>query len=901
MNQSHRSSFLNDTASSVRSLMSIDSPAVRASTSRYVRHGLDDTRRTQDMSLSKTQLELSTISEFESTLNSDLSQTLLGDDTVADDGNEFSESYATLFYQFEEGLHKFLKADDPFELSKEFEEICIDHLNVFQSLKKKRSTLNNAGKEKMLFDIENMLRLERNTWRLSRILCEDRINNLDGVDDSMMVDEGILSDSEVMQSVFDKNHNLRRMQLIIDWLEQNEQNDMQDKDDQNNIQFYSEGPHYWENTLHLAKNKRNKLSLKTGERELNVEMDPDAPFRSQKALHDLDKEDESRMLRYIFRYLRAGQLHVGKELAQKLGFYWLTAALDGWLLHHDPKFSGNVEEPIDGNPRRDLWKYTCWQSAKISEVSAYEKAVFGSLSGNVNAMLPVCPKWSDKLWALLRASIDTQLEMELRNAQAPKPETARNSGVLKNSKRFSVFMYELPDEYWNSRKSTSEVFSEIDHLVSEQRFSGEEKCHMELQKFVSVGDTSALLDSMIKWIGEKKDEPSYYQMLRFFAHLVLFYQSISFIQDNQVEKFVSILEAYIEHLVDRKLIQLVATYVVALPKDRQTTNYAKLLAKIINKDERKQCLKLAEESGLDIESITKAVVEAAIPVNVQPTQLNDSLLTATSSVKTTPDDQLILNSMEWLLLNQVQYIELLKQGNALMRSFALQGKIEASKETIRRLPLDLMDGVYRTWYRRTGQEELSPELNTLAREFLCFKAFFEAMDSFNHWVRFYQTAKPTKPAKLASAKFTDKVRYEQLVKGYENDLQQWKLLLASQAKLVAEKIFNVLQFPDGGWMTDTESRVEHPGNRSSQLEMLRKQFIPQLSFILHSVLTASNNIKESIQLADVIASEDYQLYNEFTQEQLKDLLRRFRESSLTGMSEAMDYLGYTIESSSSSS
>src|SRR5690348_9139593 len=136
-------------------------------------------------------------------------------------------------------------------------------------------------------------------------------------------------------------------------------------------------------------------------------MDPDAAHREGKPLHDLDKEDENRMLRYIFKYLRAGQLQAGKELAQKLGYHWISAALEGWTLHYDPRVSEDISDDItgdlgEGNSRRDLWKYVCWQMSKATDISSYEKALFGALSGNVSSVLPHCPRWSDKLWAFFR-------------------------------------------------------------------------------------------------------------------------------------------------------------------------------------------------------------------------------------------------------------------------------------------------------------------------------------------------------------------------------------------------------------------------------------------------------------------------------------------------------------------
>lgn len=36
--------------------------------------------------------------------------------------------------------------------------------------------------------------------------------------------------------------------------------------------------------------------------------DPDAPLREHRPLADLDQDDESRLLRYLFAFVRAGQI-----------------------------------------------------------------------------------------------------------------------------------------------------------------------------------------------------------------------------------------------------------------------------------------------------------------------------------------------------------------------------------------------------------------------------------------------------------------------------------------------------------------------------------------------------------------------------------------------------------------
>lgn len=49
-------------------------------------------------------------------------------------------------------------------------------------------------------------------------------------------------------------------------------------------------------------------------------------------------------------------------------------------------------------------------------IPVYEQAVYGSLCGNLKAMLAVCKTWEDCLWAYVRTSLDKLIEKEIRSA-----------------------------------------------------------------------------------------------------------------------------------------------------------------------------------------------------------------------------------------------------------------------------------------------------------------------------------------------------------------------------------------------------------------------------------------------------------------------------------------------------
>lgn len=73
-----------------------------------------------------------------------------------------------------------------------------------------------------------------------------------------------LSDHELVERAMERNRVLREMQIVIDWLESVADEDLPNAE---KVDFYSDGPHYWENTLHRLKlAKKNQHTPMGGKR-----------------------------------------------------------------------------------------------------------------------------------------------------------------------------------------------------------------------------------------------------------------------------------------------------------------------------------------------------------------------------------------------------------------------------------------------------------------------------------------------------------------------------------------------------------------------------------------------------------------------------------------------------------
>ena len=169
------------------------------------------------------------------------------DDTEVD--NEKEESFCLgssigLCQQFFETIQKYGTNDENiFEMLTEFELLCCDHLMVTSNLIK--SKVRNTEETQNMAKLENLLRLERNSWRIFKSINEDKkLFATNDAHEDMIVDDIVnankMSDKKLIEKTFERNSVLRQMQVVIDWLERNQLDDNEDVAN-DRVQFYSEG------------------------------------------------------------------------------------------------------------------------------------------------------------------------------------------------------------------------------------------------------------------------------------------------------------------------------------------------------------------------------------------------------------------------------------------------------------------------------------------------------------------------------------------------------------------------------------------------------------------------------------------------------------------------------------
>uniref|UniRef100_A0AAY5L960 Nuclear pore complex protein n=1 Tax=Esox lucius TaxID=8010 RepID=A0AAY5L960_ESOLU len=408
-----------------------------------------------------------------------------------------------------------------FDLLEEYEAICQDKV-LIESRMVSRATPGQQKSSKTA-GMRWLLQQEMVTWRLITSLYRSGFDHAFLESQVFPVSTFHASEKDVMEQLFQREAVVRQSQLVVDWLESIAKDEIGDFSD--NIEYYAKSV-YWENTLHALKTRRN-----TDNSGFNIplvtELDPDAPIRQRRPLADLDREDDARLLKYLFTLLRAGMTDEAQRLCKRCGQAWRAATLEGWKLYHDPNISGGqCLLPVEGNPQRCVWKVCCWRMAEDEQFNRYERAIYAVLSGNLKRVLPVCESWEDSVWAYFRVLVDSLVEQE----------------VIRSSGMDSEELEELPKEYLEANWTLEKVFEELQATESKRVLEENKEQYHIIQKFVILGDLDGLAQEFSKWLVTGPTLPSH--LLRFMTHLVLFYNSLGLQLKEEVS--VEVLKAYIE-------------------------------------------------------------------------------------------------------------------------------------------------------------------------------------------------------------------------------------------------------------------------------------------------------------------------------------------------------------------
>nr|XP_040225902.2 nuclear pore complex protein Nup107 [Anopheles coluzzii] len=784
---------------------------------------------------------------------------LVAGSTVSYTNANVREASKQLCEEFLQVLQRYSNASDVFEATEELVKSLDDTLVQLNNASKQ---LLPTGRERRLHAEEMWLNAERDTWRLMICLYRDRL--ITQKQDSEMDDLPLVnSEQTIISHLYGGNANLREYQIIVDWLEQ-----MALRQQQTELGHYMNRTVAWENTLHQLL-EVGQTAFGSG-RALVKGLDPDAPIREKLPLHDLDMEDQTQLAKQVFRAIRQGRLKEAQIKCENYGQAWKAALLEGWRLHHDPNYDREnvslAREPIEGNPRRDLWKKFAWQMAESRMLDPYTKATIGSLCGHLDSMVEVLSEhsWNDMLWAYLKAQIDIRVESEIR------------SHCVKS-------YLPMPDRYWNGKMSLEQIFDALEAHKNARISLAAKDVDKVIQKYIMLDDIPELMRTVDGWL-EGTEVVLIPQMLRFLTHFVMFLRQIG--KTFQEDIGDRVVKRYVEYLSTLGSAHMVAFYTAALPPAMQLLLYSQFLQTIRDSQQRKQALEQAYNFGLDVPTITVYTVEW-----YRALEATEDELAPIASGRLTELDEQKISSLEWLTFYPDQRGELLWQSNTLIRYFLARRSIEAARKTFAVIPADTMELIF-THYG--SKDDIPCREEVSIREYLCYQTYLAAIQGYNDWCQLFYNGKPKPPPAVKLSNFTERVTSEHREATYRKELSNWELRVAELTNVTRDLLYNVLLFPEAGWLVDTDTTKPPPDDdedwlhRAVQMENLRKLCIPEIVLLLHQLHTLTERYSENLLLADVLSSETRKLYSVFPKHKLAETLTKIAESSLTLMNARKD-------------
>ncbi|XP_003703721.1 nuclear pore complex protein Nup107 [Megachile rotundata] len=781
------------------------------------------------------------------------------------------EIMSKLYYDFLHSIQMNFSETQIFDTVADFIQNCSDTLDIMRGMQSKVET-SKVSKEEI--SLEN----ERNTWRLIYCLYQNRIGSMNyttAMEDETQENNVYISEKVVIENLFKTESYIREYQLIIDWLEKNA---LDEADKHPSTEQFTDKTLAWENTVRqlLLYKDKDQILLRSS-RPLITSLDPDAPIREGKPIDDLDREDDARLEKRMFIEVRCGRLQKAQALAEHSGQIWRAACLLGWIPHHDPNYQNPLSDtklPIEGNPNRSLWKLCAWELSQDKRVGQFYRSIYASLCGNVQQLLQIASSWQDALWAYMKTLLDIKVEREVRDLVA---------------KSFT----DMPEEYWKNEMYLEDVFKELHASKNSNIQEQSNKPDHLIQKYLILDQLPQLMEEIERMIDAENCDPHF---LRFLAHLVFFLRQIGKSTNDKIGD--KVLSAYVQVLIEMDDPILIAFYTAMLPQESQITNYARYLENVKDYEQRKKCLTAAEDANLNVEAITKLVVETIRSKNID---------IDTSDLKGAITDADIekINALDWLIFYRSQREEALWQTNALIRYFLKNERTDAARKAFNKIPADTIESIVAeyptmeaTLTNLTMTDNLSKRAASSIREYLCYKIYLDAQEGFAEWFSHYHRGKPTPLEELPPyATFTEKVAHEHKLAQYNAEMERWKSTMQHHTKAVKQLLYNVLLFPDGGWLVDAindddELCTPEEISREKQMEKLRELCIPKITLLLHSVMSEMNEHAGCIQLADILASEQYQLYKVFKKGRLREVFKKICESSLVLMDQKKDPWGY---------
>ncbi|PFH63333.1 hypothetical protein XA68_13790 [Ophiocordyceps unilateralis] len=653
---------------------------------------------------------------------------------------------------------------------------------------------------------------------------------------------------------------------------------------------------------------------------LVTHLDPDAATRQGCKLEPQDEYFERAIWLGCFEHLRRGSsLQTIREWCHERTEMWRAISMSGLLLPADGK------ERLTETPPTSLvmWRRMCLSLARNGGTDDYERAVYGLLSGDISSVEQVAKSWDDHLFAHFNALVRTQIDTFLLGLCPPElnSKMARDFPST-DAVQFHVGLDSVEKRLigtLESQKDTREEALEPHKSLQASLIANDLDSHLYEQARVLTEEAnrdeqSRLLPRNILWQpllrgGDGVVEDKFFHLeqhegLRIVSHICVLMALLRQLDEKESgsrfqlglsradDASESIIAAYTDLLERANLKELIPLYCSVLHRRR----YEVLGWNMIKEEDavrRMSQLKIMSKIGINVlefvETLAKlvfgqienddgdtAVEKKAFKIVVPgpPTGRIKRVISANfiaeplTEISTT--DEQIIRSLEWLLLVEAAWPEVLRIGVQAYKLFYRNQRLLAARRLMERVQFDaillvlndedidaaLLDDVD-FWARQleqSGVTNAKPEqVMTNARDYRDLENLAKALDSLED---------------VAS-------RMKDMQKVPSADSNAWREL-GNSTKAMRERMHPLLK----EWLLTSIEAGD------SELHELRQRFLPEATLAmvngLHLAGTglSRDNLLDSMDLATSIAEPDSDLAKSFIEAgRMRELVEAFAACS----------------------
>lgn len=789
--------------------------------------------------------------------------------------------------------------------------------------------------------------LERNTWRLVHMLTSERLHRAErkaqstSGDQDQDVVQAYETPLAAMQRIFERDEQLNELRIVREWLQET-------LAPKHIVEVRKGYLAFTKNRVRAEKRASVGGGPTSGDgRRLTFgsaastsfapkirgkavkNLDPDAVSRGEGGLELEDATYEKALLRTLFEYARAGRLDAAFDLCHQTDQSWRAATLRGGMLYHDPAVSLDLQDVdrVVGNRNRSLWKSACKKLAANPNLDEFERALYGSLAGELQSVANVSQSWEEFLWAHVNAKLEGAVDAKLDERHSWWSQEADvelfgdgEHGAVKLAQTCSSISSanataaSAGGAAGGASKAEAElgslngVFDKLSQTQSHSIHLQANNPYRLVQRSVISNNLPELFNRFADNLGDMQaalEPATFARLLRFFAHVILYLRLLSISLPDFACN--TILSCYVQVLEAAGETDLVAMYASSLEPQSATRSYAKFLGSMdvnASRDAKAHALRQAEEHNLDLAAVARCTVEMVFdelfPTIMsdfdEPTGFGGALKTRAGTgkldalkfdVRQDANEEALVRAIDWLTFDPSTYADAITQSNALTRLFLSTGRLHAAKVLRDRMPSEVLSSV--------DSLAISMDQNM---ERSAWDTFFTALEAHVGYKHFW-TTRPTdvvRPNDAGGARAGGLSKLERMnwIKALSQVVEQARDL----DLILLERDWLKIPLNGTGGGLETERRAR-------ELFDIRQTYIPEIVFRLHDMLVETwsviaTNLNMALRLSEIVADERHKIYLEFIQSNsenlLQDYLLRVREACLLVLDHGGDVFEKATES-----